>query len=598
MFGPTRLELGFPASMQATGVLPAPALYDRGFLDQSPIVPFYLVDGPRLEESRALDAARFDPILPYEWIDDGRLSRARGALAETEHEIRLHPSAIGHMLRVSSSWEDIPCRHVLRPTRAYFAAFTAANVQEVLHDRPFADTLDLFLRQSIPDELVSSVVSYELDQLSLGVIPTFRFAAGSTTLTSSHNRAWDGFFSTSGLSRAQDRLRAWHLNRSVQASDQDQRGLEILGPGIGRRFVSGGGSSRATLERAVQESLSIARRRSFRASDGQLLWRDIAPTGSDRGIAIQALGLGLYRGSAGIGLSLAAAESAGLQPQLRWQDCFIQFENWLDGRAGPAEDLSPALDVGAAGILYAQALSHKVSGTPFDSSKIITTLRKIRNLTSSLDTMSGLAGIVLCLDAADRMFPVESADRPELTADFGTMAAALASSSESAPRQTEMYRPGLAHGLTGAAFALFRLTRHGIVTNFANLLPDLQEEARAATSETNYSWCAGTSGIARCLARMGIPPKEPCAHPNDASFQLCCGLLGPLLANFEIGYIGADDVVEALARVVSDKRGVRSFAIGRQSEWATSLFQGAGGVTYHAASLLGGAPLPAFEMFD
>lgn len=354
------------------------------------------------------------------------------------------------------------------------------------------------------------------------------------------------------------------------------------------------------------------RDRAVLAADGSAAWigpRHL-PAGEIHELA--PLGPGLYGGTAGIALFLAAFAQATGDDRAR--DLALRGVATLRRSAGPDQGIGGL--TGIPSVVYALVWIGELLGEEALIQEALELSARIdpQRIAADrdLDVVFGSAGALLALLSLDRRAPQPNpAGRTalEIAADCADHLLARPLAAGGAPLA------GFAHGPSGIGYALLRLyERTG--------REELRDAARAgfacerqlpSSGEKQGTWCRGAPGIA--LARLGTldvldgpDVREEIAlalettrdQPLSALDHLCCGSFGRVEVLLEASRILGDPAPLAAAREIAERVLARTAPPGRfvcvprggSDLTDLSLFRGEAGIGLALLRLAGRGDLP------
>lgn len=537
-------------------------------------------------------------------------------------------------------------RVLLRGTDVYYAA-----LRRSLHPRFLRSGLDRGIELETLLRTVLAVPAraplrdaYRAEQRALldGDIPRYYMEADGTTLRDAEGSLVEGFRERSGLTESRHRLR-----RFCAADLAEQRQhicialaraphADGIGAGAGVRLhaPAHGGTPLLDVHAAFRaQALEEARRiadaiAAQRLSDESIpTWLTLRP---DEGARIRyrfsVTGESLYAGRAGIGFFLAAVAVATGDP-VRAQFARAVLAPLVDALQTPRTrgSLTRRIGVhglrGVAGVAYGLA---RAAEWLEDATLARAAERAVHEIplprdadALELDVMAGVAGTALCLASVADVLRHDGALDRALGCGrvlFERQRAVPGSSSRAWPDARHgRCATGFAHGASGMAAALLRLSTHAARPEFADgaaeafryertLLTAKGESWRrdqeSEATPTLCGWCHGATGIglARVLAH-GLLGAEAwaadLARALDATRQAmftgpdhpCCGAAGRIeflqSASTLAGHAPtALEAMEYAQRLAERAHAMGSYGLTVPMAYAPTLFQGQAGVGY------------------
>ncbi len=392
------------------------------------------------------------------------------------------------------------------------------------------------------------------------------------------------------------------------------------------------GEIRQTVERIVDRVEALA----TLGGDDTATWLTIDVHEEMRAFRLRPMGPAMYTGTTGVGLFLSAAAAVLDDDRARR----LAFASVRAVRRAIADGVRPNLAIGgvmgATSVAYALAWMGRLLHDEGMLTDATTALLRVDEdeirRDAHFDLAAGSAGAILVMLAVHSMKPddelVERATRcGEHLLDHRTGTPA------SWPTGDGRRLAGLAHGASGIALALHRLTsrcgaprfaaaadealdyEHTLFVaeadNWRDVRPDVPEGPQYMSS-----WCNGACGIG--MARLGQPDTPRVAQDIDAALRtataqrlgrvdhLCCGNVGCAELLLEAGLVRDDAEARRRSRLLFTAMIDRAH---RQGHWAlerrvhgdsehAGLFRGLAGIGWHGLRQLAPAQLPALGTLD
>jgi type 2 lantibiotic biosynthesis protein LanM len=403
-------------------------------------------------------------------------------------------------------------------------------------------------------------------------------------------------------------------------------------PGDAAQTAEGEGGPFLAAARAIAERLNAV---AVLGTDGSAAW--IGPRYFPAGevYELAALGPGLYGGTAGIALFLAAFAQATGDAVSR--DIALRatetLRRSLSGRN--RRDLGIGGLIGISSILYAFVWIGELLGEKRliqEASALSARLDSERIAADrDLDIVFGSAGAILALLALDRVSPQSNPAGRTALDIAGECADNLLARRLAADRPPRGWPTrggpllsGFAHGASGICYSLLRLyersgrseLREAACEGLAferQLLSAQEGNGQEPQGLLAATWCRGASGIA--LARLatldvldgpdvrreiGLALATARAQPLSAIDHLCCGNFGRVEALLEASRILDDPALLAAAREIAARVLARTERSGRfgcvprggSDLTDPSLFRGEAGIGFTLLRLAGCGDLP------
>ena len=556
-------------------------------------------------------------------------------------------------------------RCIFRPTHVY-----SCVLQKSLHSKFLRDgadrsiELDVLSRALLESDSKNPfwpLLSAELQALEQMDVPYFAAYSDSDALSISLSQTIEQCFKEPSYDRM--------ISRLQQLSDQElAQQITIIQASFYSRFASAFGSpspsKRAYLnlsdtlidavaplsqEQIVQQAVAIAQdlqQRAIRAADSSATWIGLGYVPETQRFQLQPLGYGLYDGSCGVALFLAALETVtgdngfrdltleALQPLRKFlQDSDLKFQQKMTKRFG----IGGATGLGS--VLYALVRISQFLGEPtfLEDAKqaaLLMTPEAI-NTDRNFDLISGAAGAILGLLALHKA----TAD-PAVLEQATTCGHHLLNSrvtSDNGPRAWSTLdgklMAGFSHGAAGIAYALLRLYEttqdatfveaaqeaiayeRSVFSPEAGNWPDLRGEKTSFMT----SWCHGAPGIG--LARLGgleildsaeIKQEIAVALSTTQQFglqnldHLCCGNFGRV----EVLLVAAqklsrpelwETAQKQAAQIVTRKKQIGAFYLFPElpkDVYNPGFFRGTAGIGYELLRLAYPDLLPSVLLWE
>jgi lantibiotic modifying enzyme len=546
---------------------------------------------------------------------------------------------------------DLPVRFINRPTRLYARLLEDARrlacwrdgVERSLVFEPLFRALAVV--PPIHQEPVARVIDAEVRALDADDVPCFRTKVGSGDLQLPNGEILRDLFSRSGLDAVRERLMQLceddlavqvELIRAALALDAVNR---ETGPTLVRHRDSPPADAGA-LTTAAREIYERLARTAIRLN-GSASWMAPRQLEGTTCYGVSPMPHGLYEGSGGVALFLAALHRTGAEPRAAAlaREALADVTASLDRLSGTPADARVASNPasGLPGAVYVLSVAGELLDDPSLWSYAASLVPRIAagvTRADTLDLLTGAAGTIVCLlshaartgDPHARRLAQQYGeyllDRCERDAD----GVAMWPSAEG--RLT-----GFSHGAAGfaAAFdALARATadprfgvaaRHALRFEHRYVLPEVGNWQDLRPSRRNHppmaTWCYGAPGIA--LARLGLTTRDEdderdlavalattAAHPLEQIDQLCCGNMGRAvvldLASQRLNRPDLRRRALEIAGAVIDRAsrtgGYGCFATPTPGFEHPGYFQGVAGIGYALLQLAAPGVLPQVLAFE
>jgi class II lanthipeptide synthase len=480
-----------------------------------------------------------------------------------------------------------PCRVVLRNTTTYLELIRRSLQPELLRsgvDRSIE--LEVLARDALRSEQPSTwkAVGVEIRSVERLDVPAFHARVAGRDLETGEGEPMPGFFAESGYEQVRRRLEA--MGDEDRCAQSELIRGRLADYAVGRdavRHERAGADGRLSRGSALREAQRLSALLQALAQPGARgpAWSELVRTAPAPAVA--ALGPGLFTGTGGIALFLAAAARTAGQP-LRLAPLLDPLGTTQRSRAARGREIAESHGVGAEGLGGVAYVHARVASWSGDARGCDTALGLLGTLGAEAtardrcDLRSGLAGALLALLVVH-----------EVTSDPRALAAARRCGTELLDRRcthpgsglrawadpSGALRSGWTRGTAGIAYALRRLHR---VTGDADLLaaaregerfedrlllpetgdwletaPRPGESPRLATPRGSLSAGAAGIGIARLACGGGEAPRRATARACTAA---ALQLLEARRFAFDAlgdGRLGAIALLRAAAPVLRDK---------------------------------------------
>jgi hypothetical protein len=522
---------------------------------------------------------------------------ARIGLLELANAITTHKALFADCKRIARE----PRRFVYRPTRLYQRLLENAIVLEAFAGMDFEKSLWRELYETTVGDAPSiddhaKMCRQELECLQTGVVPHFVFEGLPPSLTK-------GIAPLKDLLSVAKEQSGWIEVAETMATAVRGYGLLIscLGAASPDEY-----SVPISNEENLDKFFEKLSTNSVTLKNGQALIFDLLPTGTLSELTFGPTGLGLYRGAAGIGITLWAAEQRGcLHPRFRSRDFLLAGIEAIRCRHIQAlsKSIGWSLADGIAGILYAICLSCMCP--PNEILAQFEAALEDCDLESLVewDYINGLAGVLASYSAIARR-----AEKKCIYPNAKRLAHRLDKiiRSENLLQVSLPNQRGLAHGLPGAWYALARARELApTFFDFDNTIEEyrsaycsnLPAEVNSFSWQNAETWCGGVFGTLRAEIRFSGGSVDVASRLRSVSAphtsgvrQLCCGHQGAEIFAYEMQKLAEKDVSIDLSQDVV------SFDQVDMNYKCLGFFQGIAGPLYY--SLRSGSKYESVEMLD
>jgi type 2 lantibiotic biosynthesis protein LanM len=371
--------------------------------------------------------------------------------------------------------------------------------------------------------------------------------------------------------------------------------------------------------------------------DGSPTWLTLHPLLKGGRYKVMPGGVGLYHGSAGIGLYYAA-HFAGTGSESSKVRSLAAFGSALEADTVTALLDNGRIDIGEgiSGIAYALIKGSDLLGDPELGRKGVELLTRIPEGRivdggNAMCVVSGLAGLLLALDVANRSCPSKYLrDRMRIVAEVIVNQASSVSGNVSAwSSPAGEVLSGFAHGSVGIAYSLSRagqtlgdehartMARHGFqhaINAYDESVSNWVEgRSQVRGDVTACSWCHGALGVGLGLSSehgeslegvtatrarvLEVLHKDLEKGPPTQS--LCCGTAGALelLLNFPKGRI-SDSLSNGIVDSLLDTDAHRCTAGNSAGVFMPGLFNGSAGLAYQLLRFSSIERIPSVLLFE
>jgi type 2 lantibiotic biosynthesis protein LanM len=584
----------------------------------------------------------------YAEADEHREDIVAGFLAMARFVVGIRPALLADDGPIAV-FAGTTIRVLLRGTRVYDSALAQSLRPEAMRSgaaRSIAlDALASPLLRSVAtnpqdQDQRPAWAMLEQEQRALERIDVPRFTVAVERSAS----AWNTHWSESGLSLCRRRIAQLsepELARQVQLirASFEARGIvdakaprPAAPPPSAPQHIATDAEIRRTVEHIVDRIEALA---TFGADD-TATWLTIDVHEASRAYKLRPMGPTLYSGTGGVGLFLAAAGSILDHDRARRIAQAAVRVIRRDIADGARLNLAIGGAMGAASTAYALAWMGALLDDEDMIADAITALVRIDDAAierdGHFDLAGGAAGAILAMLAVHSLRPDDTLVARATRCGDHLLAHRTG---EPATWQTTSGRrlAGLAHGASGIALALHRLTRVGGEPRFAAAADealdyehtlfdaeagnwhDVRPDVPVGTAYMN-SWCNGACGIgmarldqpasARRIHELDVAVKTTMAQGLGAIDHLCCGNAGraELLLQAGLRRDDADARQQSrwlFTRMMGRARERERWALARHVHEASEhagLFRGIAGIGWHGLRQLAPNRLPALGTLD
>ncbi len=459
--------------------------------------------------------------------------------------------------------------------------------------------------------------------------------------------AWRGAWSRSGLQLARQRILGLDLAEIQRQVDLIRASFDareaVVAPAsrvAGERATLGREACDDELRAAVQQLVARTTELATRGHDDTASWITLEVVESSLAYKLRPMGPGLYNGTAGVGLLLAAAAAITGDSEARGL-ALAAVRSLRASVAHRDEPLAPGTALGGVMGVPSAAYALAWMGRLLDDEALLDDaariLRRIDDAAiaadRSFDLAGGAAGAIMVLLAVHRMRPAD-----DLVARARACGEHLLRHRSAAPASwatpSGIHLAGLAHGASGIACALERLGAatgdprfreaahaalgyerslfHADAGNWRDIRPDVPGPGPSFMT----SWCNGACGIGMTRLELRAAPRgleeldAAIATTTREAFggldHFCCGNSGRADFLLEAGRrLGRPQPVHTsrriLTRMLDRMRERGTLALSRHSHRGSEhpgLFRGLGGIAWLCLRHLAPEHLPAVGTLD